>query len=150
MLRHRLTDEQWSVIEDLFPAPALTGRPVIGERSSMTSCGFCEQDRLGGTCPQHLGHGRQYGVYSMSGMPMETLDLILDRLRADAADADEIDDELWCVDGTIVRAVRWAAGGEEKGIPRNRKTTRSVAAAAVLAAKSTFFVTVTVGPCTTM
>jgi hypothetical protein len=83
-------------------------------------------------------------------MPMETLDLILDRLRADAADADEIDDELWCVDGTIVRAVRWAAGGEEKGIPRNRKTTRSVAAAAVLAAKSTFFVTVTVGPCTTM
>ena len=59
------------------------------------------------------------------------MDAILDRLRADAADAGEIDDQLWCVDGTIVRAAKCAAGGGKKGIPRNRKTTRSVAVAAV-------------------
>ena len=27
MLRHQLTDDQWDLIEDLFPAPAATGRP---------------------------------------------------------------------------------------------------------------------------
>ena len=27
MARHGLTDEQWALIEDLFPEPAATGRP---------------------------------------------------------------------------------------------------------------------------
>ena len=27
MLRHRLTDQQWELVEDLFPPPARTGRP---------------------------------------------------------------------------------------------------------------------------
>jgi transposase len=32
MLRHRLTDEQWARIEDLFPQPAKTGRPPRDRR----------------------------------------------------------------------------------------------------------------------
>jgi transposase len=27
MLRHRLTDQQWELVRDLFPPPARTGRP---------------------------------------------------------------------------------------------------------------------------
>src|SRR3954452_4075483 len=27
MLRHRLTDQQWELVQDLFPPPARTGRP---------------------------------------------------------------------------------------------------------------------------
>lgn len=32
MLRHRLTDEQWELIADLFPKPKRTGRPPRGRR----------------------------------------------------------------------------------------------------------------------
>jgi len=56
-----------------------------------------------------------------------TLQAILDRLRGRVA----INEELWCIDGTIVRAAKCAAGGGKKAIRRNRKTTRLAAAVAV-------------------
>ena len=59
-----------------------------------------------------------------------TLDAILNQLSATAADAGEIDDELWCVDGTSVRAAKCADGGGKKRIRRNRKTTHLAAVAA--------------------
>lgn len=43
-----------------------------------------------------------------------TLDEILHRLIASHIDVGEIDDELWCVDGTHIRAARCAAGGGKK------------------------------------
>jgi transposase len=52
-----------------------------------------------------------------------TLDEILRRLRAVRVDCEDIDQELWCLDGTIVRAARCAAGGGKKGIPRSLQTT---------------------------
>ena len=52
-----------------------------------------------------------------------TLDNILQRLRATQVDVGEIDQGFWCVDGTIVRAARCAAGGGKKTIQRNRMTT---------------------------
>jgi len=33
MARKRMTDEQWELIEDLFPPPAKTGRPPVGRRN---------------------------------------------------------------------------------------------------------------------
>ena len=32
MLRHRLTDEQWDLISDIFPEPKRTGRPPRDRR----------------------------------------------------------------------------------------------------------------------
>ena len=32
MVRHRLTDEQWDLIADLFPSPKATGRPPRDRR----------------------------------------------------------------------------------------------------------------------
>jgi len=52
-----------------------------------------------------------------------TLDQILRRLRAARIDSGEIDEELWCVDGTIARAARCAGGGGKKTILRNRTIT---------------------------
>jgi len=52
-----------------------------------------------------------------------TLNEILHRLRAAHIDAGEIDENLWCIDGTIVRAARCAAGGGKKGIRKNRMIT---------------------------
>ncbi len=132
MLRHRLTDEQWELIEDLFPASAWTGRPRRDRRTIVDGVFWIL--RTGSPwrdLPEDFGPWqtvwRLFDQWNADG----TLDAILDRLRAYAADAGEIDDELWFVDGTIVRAAKCAAGGGKKGIPRNRKTTRSVAVAAV-------------------
>lgn len=47
------------------------------------------------------------------------LDDILKRLQSAHVDAEMIDEQLWCVDGTIVRAHRCAAGGGKK---RTRKS----------------------------
>ena len=55
-----------------------------------------------------------------------TLVAVLDRLRGQV----EIDEELWCVDGTSVRAAKCAAGGAKKGIRTSRRTTRWGAAEA--------------------
>jgi transposase len=44
-----------------------------------------------------------------------TLDAILRRLRQATVDAEELAGGLWCIDGTIVRAARCAAGAEKKG-----------------------------------
>jgi hypothetical protein len=56
-----------------------------------------------------------------------TLIAILNRLRGQV----QIDEQLWCVDGTVVRAARCAAGGGKKGMRRNPKITRLGAVAAV-------------------
>jgi transposase len=60
-----------------------------------------------------------YDVWNADG----TLDEIRSRLQAGFIDAGEIDDQLWCLDGTVVRAHRCAAGGGKKGIPRSRLIT---------------------------
>ena len=76
------------------------------------------------------------------------LDSILNRLRASHVEAGTIDDELWCVDGTIVRAARCAAGGEKKETPRNRQIMRWAAGEAVFPQKSTCSATATATPST--
>jgi transposase len=52
---------------------------------------------------------------------------ILQRPQGEA----QIDDELWCVDGTVVRAHKCASGGGKKRMPTNPRTTgpRGLAAA---------------------
>lgn len=44
-----------------------------------------------------------------------TFDAILRRLQGAMVDAEQIDEDLWCVDGTIVRAARCAAGAKKGG-----------------------------------
>jgi transposase len=63
-----------------------------------------------------------YGLFN-SWNADGTLDEMLHRLQAAHVDVGAIDEELWCVDGTIVRAHRCAAGGGKKGIRRNQLIT---------------------------
>ena len=53
-----------------------------------------------------------------------TLAEILHRLQAAFVAAGVIDEELWCIDGTTVRAARCATGGGKKGTPRSLMTMR--------------------------
>ena len=128
MLRHRLTDEQWALIADLFPDPRWTGRPPRDRRTIMD--GILWSLRTGSPwrdLPGEFGSWqtvwRLFDPWNQDG----TLQSILDRLRGQV----KIDEELWCIDGTIVRAAKCAAGGGKKAIRRSRKTMRWVVRVAV-------------------
>ena len=124
MTRHRLTDDQWELIEDVFPPRAKTGRPPSDRR--MIVDGILWILRTGAPwrdLPEEYGPWSTvwdlFDAWNHDG----TLNEILHRLRAAKVDVGEIDGDLWCIDGTIVRAARCAAGGGKKGTPRNRRIT---------------------------
>ncbi len=128
MLRHRLTDEQWELIADLFPQPKPTGRPPANPRDMMDgvlwvlNTGVQWRD-----LPREFGPRSTVWDYFDRWNGDGTLVAILDRLRGQV----EIDDALWCVDGTSVRAAKCAAGGGKRGTPTSRTITRWAAVAAV-------------------
>ena len=128
MTRHRLTDEQWKLIADLFPTrdPNSRGRPQRDRREIVD--GIVWILRTGAPwrdLPEEFGPWATtwdlFDTWNSDG----TLDAMLSRLRSHQVDAGELDDELWLIDGTIVRAARCASGGGKKGIRRNQRTTLS-------------------------
>jgi transposase len=128
MLRHRLTDEQWNLIADLFPPPKRMGRPPRNPRDMIDGIlWILNTGAQWRDLPPDFGRKSTVWDHFDRWNDDGTLQAVLDRLRDDA----EIDEELWCVDGTTVRAAKCAAGGGKKGIRTNRTTTRSAAVAAV-------------------
>ena len=121
MARHGLTTNQWKLISDVFPPPAPTGRPPTDRRTIVE--GILWILRAGcpwRDLPEEFGPWETvYGCFNRWNAD-GTLDAVLQRLRAAKIDIGAIDEELWCIDGTIVRAHRCAAGGGKKGIPRNQ------------------------------
>jgi transposase len=124
MVRHRLTDEQWELIQDVFDPPSTTGRPPRDRREVVDAILWIL--RTGAPwrdLPEEFGPWQTawdlFNKWNSDG----TLDEILTRLRAACIDAGDVDSELWCIDGTNIRAARCAAGGGKKGIRRNRLTT---------------------------
>jgi transposase len=124
MVRLLLTDDEWELIKDVFSKPAATGRPPRDPRTIVD--GILWILRAGSPwrdLPEEFGPWQTvwglFDKWNSNG----TLDTILRRLQAAFVDIGEIDEELWCVDGTIVRAARCAAGGGKKGTPRNLQTT---------------------------
>jgi transposase len=125
MARHRLTDDQWECIKELFPPPARTGRPPCDRRNVVD--GILWILRTGSPwrdLPDEFGRWSTvwdlFDKWNSDG----TLDEMLHRLRAAHIDVGQIDGQLWCVDGTIVRAARCAGGGGKKKIRRSPMTTR--------------------------
>jgi len=124
MTRHQLTDQEWNCIADVFPAPAKTGRPPRDQRTIVDAILWIV--RTGSPWRDLPEEYQPWGTvwdlfdkWNSDG----TLDEILRRLRAMRLDAGEIDGELWCIDGTIIRAARCAGGGGKKTIQRNLLTT---------------------------
>jgi transposase len=125
MPRLLLTDEDWELISDLFPAPAATGRPQCDPR--MVLDGILWILRTGSPwrdMPTELGSWktawRRFDQWNADG----TFGEILQRLQAAFVAAGAFDKQLWCVDGTVVRAHRCAAGGGKKVTSKNLMTTR--------------------------
>ncbi len=117
MRRFRISDEQWNVISDLFPAPAATGRPrrnlrvLLDARFWILNTGPPPRRDLPecfGPCQTAYEH---FNTWSKNGL----FERILERLHLRLDEADLIDLELWCFDGTNVRAHASAEGGGKKG-----------------------------------
>lgn len=141
MQRHEVSDEEWAILEPLLPkSEATTGRPAKGLRLMLNGVMWILNtgapwrdlpDRFGPwqTVYGHFKTWRATGVY----------DAILDALHVGLDKEGKIDWDLWCIDGTSIRATR-AAGGAEKKVarptPTNPKITGWAARKGVAAAKS--------------
>lgn len=124
MARHSISDSQWELIEDLFPEPASTGRPPAEPRKMVN--GIFWRLRTGAPwrdVPEEFGSWmtvyKHFDRWNSDG----TLDTIKHTLLSQIVDEAGIDEDLWCVDGTIIRAARCAGGGGKKGSRRNQKIT---------------------------
>ncbi len=148
MRRHQLTDEQWAAVEPLIPKKqARVGRPPEDPREMLDGILWVLRtgapwrdlpERFGPwqTVYDYFSAWRKSGVY---GRVLEALQIRLDR-------EGRIDWDLWCVDGSSVRAARCAAGAAKKvaaATRRSRPTTRWAAAAADSGASCTWSLTAT-------
>ncbi len=138
MARHRLSDDAWECIQGVFPEPKAMGRPPRDRRTVID--GIFWILRTGSAwrdLPEEFGPWqtvwRLFDAWNADG----TLNEIVRRLQAAHFDAGLVDAELWCIDGTIVRAGRCAAGGGKKRTPTSLKITPSAAAGAATRARST-------------
>lgn len=147
MNRHELTDEQWELVHPILPPrKAKTGRPPSDPRQMLNGILWILRtgapwrdlpERLGPwqTVYDHFRTWRRDGVYDCI---LEALQIRLDR-------DGQIDWDLWCIDGSSVRASRAAAGASKKataGTRKNPKTTRWAARVADSQASSTWLLTV--------
>jgi Transposase and inactivated derivatives len=144
MHRYELTDEEWGLIEHLFPGRRerrgrrpRPPREVLNALFWLLRSGSPWRDlpeRYGPwqTIYHHFSTWRKNGVFDRM---LEALHIRLDQCG-------HIDWDLWCVDGSSVRAAR-AAAGAGKGAPTNPPTTLWAARAADSAASSTWLLTAT-------
>ena len=136
MPRHGLTDTAFELIADLLPQPRATGRPpkdmrlIVDAILWILATGSAWRD-----LPTEYGPWQSVYDYFNQWAKDGTLDQILLRLTDAFVAAGEIEDDLWCVDGTSIRAGRWAAGAGQKGGPTSLPITLS-AALGVVSARS--------------
>lgn len=123
-MRHQLNDDEWSLIEDVFPEAASTGRPRRDPRELLN--GMLWILRTGSPwrdLPPDFGPWKTvYNTFDRWRAD-GTLEEIRSRLLTGVVEADLLDAELWCIDGSVVRAARCAGGGGKKGIRTNPKIT---------------------------
>jgi transposase len=146
MRRHQLTDEQWDAVERLIPRKeARTGRPPEDPREMLD--GVLWVLRAGAPwrdLPERFGPWQTVYDYFSAWRKGGVFDRVLEALQIRLGQDGKIDWDLWCIDGSSVRAARCAAGAAKKvaaGTPRNRPTTRWAAAAADSGASSTWSLT---------
>ncbi len=143
MARHGLSDEEWAVIEGLFPQPKSTGRPPMSSRRAFD--GVCWILRAGAPwrdLPEELGPWETVYAHFNRWTSDGTLVKVFTRLKEVFSTNDRFDHSLWSIDGSVVRAHRCAAGGGKRGIPRNRLITHLAAPAEGFRPKSILSATV--------
>lgn len=146
MKRHELTDQEWSAVERLIPhRRARTGRKPRPVREMLN--GIFWILRTGAPwrdLPERFGPWQTVYDYFARWRREGVFDRILAKLQIRLDAHGYIDWDLWCVDGSSVRAARAAAGADKKvspGTRTSRKTTLWAAAAADSGPSSTWLLT---------
>lgn len=114
MKRHEISDEQWKLVQPLLPRAA-TGRTARDPRQMLNAIFWLLHtgapwrdlpERFGPwqTVYNTFSRWRTAGIFERI---LEALQIQLDR-------EGRIDWELWCIDGSHVRASRAAAGADKK------------------------------------
>ena len=147
MKRHELTDEQWDLVEALLPKrTAQTGRKPRAPRQMLN--GILWVLRTGAPwrdLPERFGPWKTVYHYFCRWRDDATFERILEVLQIRLDRQGQIDWDLWCIDGSSVRASRASAGATKKAsgnTATNPKTTRWAAQKADSAASSTWSLTV--------
>ena len=116
MTRLRMNDKQWQRIQPMIPDGKPGGRPPLDRRTIID--GILWILRTGAPwrdIPEAFGKWqtiwRLFDQWNGDG----TLDKVLQKLQGEII----INTELWCIDGTVIRAARCAAGGGKKGTRKN-------------------------------
>jgi len=150
MHRHDLSDEQYALLVPLIPvSTARTGRPPSDPRRMLngtfwilsTGAPWRDLPERFGPCKTVFDYYSRWRTSGVFDRIVEALQIRLDRQG-------KIDWDLWCIDGSHVRAARCAAGAGKKvsnatRTRGSRRTTRWAAAAADSAASSTWSLTAT-------
>jgi transposase len=142
MRRYELTDEQWEFLKEFLPQKAATGRPPSNLR--MIVNGVFWILRSGAPwrdLPRRYGPWKTVYHWFNQWRKDGTWDRILEQLQIRLDREGRIDWDLWCVDGSSIRASRAAAGGGEKGGRTNRQTTLWAAQEAASAPSCTWLLT---------
>jgi transposase len=117
--RHQLTDGQWDLIADLFPLRnCKTGRRARDRRMILNAIFWVL--RTGAPwrdLPAEFGPWSTAWDFFNKWAKDGTFDEVLRRLRSDVVPHDEAPAELWCIDGTSIRAARCSSGGGKKSGP---------------------------------
>ena len=121
MSRHSLTDLEWNVIRRFLPMERTgkAGRPwkphreVINAILFVLHTGIPWQD-----LPKEFGSFKtaynRFRRWTKSGIWQRIFEALIARLHK----AGDIDFELWCVDGTVIRAHRVASGARKGKLSR--------------------------------
>ncbi len=143
MRRYELTDAQWRQIEPLLPPRQGRGRPYRDHRTMLHAWfwilnrGSPWRDWPERFSPWKTAYNR-FNRWRQAGLIDRWLQALQIRLDAEG----HIDWDLWCIDGSSVRAHVSAVGGGKKGVRKNRQITHWAAAAAVGAPRSMWWLTV--------
>ena len=144
MRRYELSDQEWGVIEPLLPPASRTGRPRRPLREMWNAVFWVL--RSGAPfrdLPERYGPWQTIYHYFNSWRRQGVFDRVLAALQIRLDAEGHIDWDLWCVDGSSVRAAKAAAGAGKKGALKSPPTTHWVARAADSGARSTWLLTAT-------
>ena len=123
MRRHELTDHEWEAISELLPKRKSRGRPPTDFRQVLN--GIFWLLRTGAPwrdLPRRYGPCSTVHGWFMQWCRDGTFDRIVERLQSRLEADNRIDWELFCIDSSVIRASRAAAGAGKKGGHANRTT----------------------------
>ena len=144
MRRYELTDDEWAIIEALIPAAAGIGRPRRDPREMWNAIfGVLRSGAPWRDLPERYGPWESAYAHFNSWRRQGVFERVLEALQVRLDAEGHIDWDLWCVDGSSVRASRAAAGAGKRGAPPSRRTTLWAARAADSGARSTWWLKVT-------